>query len=294
MSCGCQTPTPPPPSAPPNTCGSCKQTVYLRRYPTGCGCGQPKAQCSCHEPETPLCVPCGQSQPVCEPTRRAIKLHVTINPSDAGSCFPLTVCECGDPAPDITKLKAKIRRRGQCQWLIEYPAWDCSECGVEFRWDSLLYSLPKGRYELQFEYDCQPCGLVELRIGRPCPVNTGSYTAIKSRVSYYPSDAPPGAHPVFNDIVGFSATLCSVFDKPDTMLPLCPDDLSRLCAVTLCKAVELEVTDGTNSELVTFTGCTTGSAIVTRSSPRYKFPKGSTVRFVWSAGNAQAACSPCP
>lgn len=293
MSCNCSQPTPPPPSAPTNTCGACNQTVYLRRYPTGCGCGMPKQECQCHEPETPLCVPCQQDPaPVCS-YPRAIKLHVTISPNDAGTCFPLAVCECGDQ-PDISALTARIRRRGQCDWLLEYPAWDCSDCGVEFRWDSQLLSLPKGRYELHFFEGGECCGLVELSIGRKCAVNAKSFTALKQQRTNYALTAPTGVHPVFDDIAGFTANLCSVFDKGDTLLPLCQPDIDRLCAISLCKPAEIEVNDGYNSELVTFTGCTAGAVLVTRGSPRYKFPKGSVVRFVWSTANVQAACSPCP
>lgn len=294
MSCGCSTPTPPAPTQPANTCGSCRQTVYLRRYPTGCGCGQPKPQCSCNEPETPLCVPCGCTTPECTPTYRAIRLHITIGPSDAGTCFPMAVCGCGDAAPDISKLSAKVRRRGQCAWLLSYPAWDCSDCGIEFRWDSLLYNLPKGRYELAFFYDGCECGSVEITISAKCPVNTGKSTPLKARTISYPTAAPPGAHPVFDQIASFTASLCGVFEKADTLLPLCPDDVARLCAITPCKPVRLTITDGYNTEVITYTGCTAGAPLVTRGEPRYRFPKGSKVEFRWVQENVQAVMSSCP
>lgn len=294
MSCNCAQPAPPPPSAPANTCGSCRQTTYLRRYPTGCGCGMPKQQCKCHEPETPLCVPC-QEPPVAPCTMpRAIKLHITISPDDAGTCFPFAVCGCGADLPDISQLVARFRRRGQCDWLLEYPAWDCSECGIEFRWDSQLTELPKGRYELQFFNGEDCCGVVEVTFSRKCPINAVKATAIKQRKINMPTETPFGAHPVFDSIASFTANLCNTFDRPDTALPLCPADLTQLCSISVCKPVELMLFDGYNSELVTFTGCTSGAALVTRGSPRHKFPKGSNVRFVWSENNVKAACSPCP
>lgn len=294
MSCGCSNPTPPLPSQPANTCGSCRQNTYLRRYPTGCGCGLKKPHCTCDEPETPLCVPCGEQPEPCVPTYRAIRTHIALDIRDAGTCFPLKVCGCGSTSPDLYQLKVRFRRRGQCIWLLEYPAWDISDCGIEFRWDLQLHRLKPGRYEAQFYYGDRPCGLVEMQIGGECPLSVDTFTTLRARDTRYPTASPPGAYPVFDEIVGYTAKLCSVLNRGDTLIPLCQPDIDRLCAISLCKPVQLQITDGYNSELVTFTGCTNGAVIVTRGSPQHKFPTGSTVQFVWSADNARAACSPCP
>ena len=99
---------------------------------------------------------------------------------------------------------------------------------------------------------------------------------------------------MFDAISTFCRPLCAVLSRGDPLLKLATSDLSVLCSLTPCKPVELVISDGFNSETVTFTGCQNGAAIVARGTPQFKFPRGATVCFQWTANNVQANCTPCP
>lgn len=232
-----------------------------------------------------------------EPAPRVFtyRQKVRVTPDVAGTEFPPALCGCAGAVPSIAGIEAWVRRRGECTWRVKYPAWDVSERGwIVFRWDDALYGLKPGRYEAEIRQNGHACGAVELVIGPECAIDLRRHRPLTRRVSAYPTSAPEGAFPVFDAIATFSASLCGVLERGATTLPLCPADLSALCSVTLCRPVELQLSDGVATELVMFEGCVSGVPQFRRGSPQFKFPRGASLSFVWSTHNVTGAMSPCP
>lgn len=244
-----------------------------------CDCGA--NTCSPKEIERVPAIPC---------TRR-IKL-----PCDApGVSFPLT--ECGNTCDaDIKKLSGWVRRLGQTPWLVKYPAWDFDDRKrVMFRFDPHLWKQPPGRYEFQLRRDdCVPLCRAELVLKRECPLDLSNGALIKAAPARHFPLKPSGVLPVFDAISTFTAELCRVWERGSSVLPLSPADATTLCAVVICKPVELVVSDGVNSEVVLYTGCVAGVPQIARSGPQFKFPKGSSIAFQWTPANVAASLTPCP
>jgi hypothetical protein len=102
---------------------------------------------------------------------------------------------------------------------------------------------------------------------------------------------------MFEPLITYSAEICRPFGPGDTVLPLLPADAARLCAVVLCHPVELVLDDGVQRETVEFSGCTAGVPIVRRGvsgTIALSFPRGSTLKFVWTVANVTAAAEGCP
>ena len=112
-----------------------------------------------------------------------------------------------------------------------------------------------------------------------------------------PGQAIPGVLPVYDDLLGFSGTLCSILEASATSLLLCAPEQAALCAVLLCRPVQLQISDGVNTEYVEFSGCVAGVINVVRGQNNTivrRFPVGSTVQFVWTTQNVQNAIAGCP
>jgi hypothetical protein len=230
----------------------------------------------------------------------AVKFVMTCQAS--GVSFSPSMCGC---PPDIRDIEGWVRRRGQGRWLLKYPAWDTDADGnIQFRFDSQFKSLKPGRYEFQIRVKehgthgvCgpkhRPCGSAEITLKQSCPLDLSKHQLVKKAATVSPA-RPTGVPPVFDAIQNYTAPLCALMDRGDTVLRVSGSGLSQLCGVALCKPVQLVITDGFNTETVTFTGCQNGAAIVVRGAPQFKFPKNATVAFQWTAANVAAAVSGCP
>lgn len=273
---------------------------------SGCGCAPPN-QTTGNVPTIagkafPECKPCCPPEPhpcapPCDPPVHVIRCYqkIRLTCDTLGTLFPAQSCGCSGPAPNIANVEAWIRRRGECEFRLKYPAWDVSCDGwIEFRWDDQLFALKPGRYEAELRNNGFVCGRVELIIGPDCTISARRHRPLQGRVLAYPTTKPAGANAVYDAIAGYKATLCAVLERGATVLPLCGPDLAALCAASLCKPVQLMISDGVNSELITFSGCVTANAAIERGSPQFKFPIGSEVTFVWSAQNVAGAMTPCP
>lgn len=103
---------------------------------------------------------------------------------------------------------------------------------------------------------------------------------------------------MFDTIVTFSGSLTAPMDHSDQVLPLCEDAKQQLCALSLCKPVQLMVYDNVRSELVEFSGCvgSNHNVVVQRgmgdTTPQ-RFPRGAKVKFVWSTDNVLRAKEGC-
>lgn len=241
-----------------------------------CGCG-----CGCKPPPK-----------VCPPTILSCSARVRVSADDAGVTLPRK-CVCGDNA-DPSKLSMKIRRRGECDWTLEYPAWDIDDAGgIRFIFDQKFFDQKLGRYEAELSYDGEPCATVELDYRRDCIVKGVKPVALKRVEPCYPS-APQGVNPVFDQLYTFCTTLCAIMEKDAQVLPICAPDV--LCDLVLCRPVQLAVDDGVHHELVEFAACSSGQVVVTRGvggTVPQRFPAGSRVMFVWSPDNVLAAVEGC-
>lgn len=259
------------------SCGGCN----------ACGCG---CDSCCNE---------------CRPrTRRIIEHKMDISDDTAATCFAPTLCNFTRSA-DISKLSAWVRPRGTFDWKLTYDAFDRDDMGrVCFRWDHQLFELGKPRLEVEFRTSnglLPPtyvvCGRMELRIVTRCALDLFSAVNVPHKDGQpAATETVPGVHPVFDDLLGFSGSLCSILEASGTFLSLCTDGLVVLCGVTLCRPVQLQISDGVNIEYVQFAGCVSGIANVLRgqnnTTPR-RFPVGSTVVFTWTAFNVTAATEGC-
>lgn len=236
------------------------------------------------------------------PCKHALVLDCDV----AGFVVGRAHCACG-PNVDSKDLYAYVRRLGKTEWFVRYPAWVVTDEGhVEFRVDDLLLDKPPGRYEVEFRYRLpgsseRKCGRIELIIPEYCDRlgDETSLAPVRNHHTNYPTTPPAalGSPHMFTIAQGFSARLCNVFEIGATALPVSPADAAVLCSWTLCKPVELVLDDGVNTEIVRFSGCSSGSPVVTRGSAgttQRRFPVGTSVAFRWTSNNTTNALLGCP
>lgn len=188
-----------------------------------------------------------------------------------------------------------IRRRGQTAWLLTYPAMTVDAAGaLIFRFDDLLLELAPGRYEAQIRVGCDPCGCLEVEIPPGC-------AGVKTHkpLLYHTETDPEGPEDsaMFEPLVSLSVELCRPAGPGDAVLPLLPADVARLCAAVLCRPVQLVLDDGVQRETVEFSGCVAGVPVMRRGvagTIARSFPKGTTLKFVWTEANVVAASEGCP
>jgi hypothetical protein len=188
----------------------------------------------------------------------------------------------------------RVRRRGTCEWVLSYPAWDLDdEGGIRFLLDAKFFDQKHGRYEAELLHDSEPCATIELDYRRNCPVSRPRPVAITRVEPCYPA-APEGVTPVFEQLYTFCTTLCGVLEKSSQVLPIC--DPAALCDIVLCRPVQLALDDGVHHEIVEFSACSMGQVVVTRGvagTVPQRFPAGARVMFVWTADNVTAAVEGC-
>lgn len=258
---------------PTGTCSTCKCEDAHPLSSCGCGCKPPPKPCA-------------------PPTILSCAAKVKVLASDAGVVLPRS-CICTDGL-DVSLLKMRVRRRGECEWTLEYPAWDLDDAGgVRFLLDDLFFKQKLGRYEAELTYDGEHCATIEIDYRKKCPVSAKRPAPIKRVEPCYPS-APQGVTPVFEPLYTFCTSLCSIMERDAQVLPIC--DPSLLCSLVLCRPVQLAIDDGVHHELVEFSACQSGAVVVTRgvggTTPQ-RFPAGSRVMFVWSPDNVTAAVEGC-
>lgn len=252
------------------------------------------AACDCGTTPCACCGPAPEPQD-CRPQSIRCAVKVTLASCMAGLCLPLTT-GCTEPG----QVKARFRRRGRNQsWLLEYPAWDIDDQrNVCFRWDDKIRQLPVGRYEMEVSENNVRCGVLELAVTARCAVQIATPKIVEYTDTVLQTTRPPGASTMYDAFVGYSRTLCAVLEPGDTRLPLLPADTAALCVLgaALCKPVELVLTDGVNTEIVLFSGCTGGVPLVSRGRSgtiSHRFPKGTTLAFSWTVFNTTTAIAGC-
>jgi hypothetical protein len=207
----------------------------------------------------------------------------------------LKVNEClaadSDDMPDLY-----IRRRGQDNWLLRYPAFEMNDDGAfRFIFDSKYYTLPTGRYEAQVRVGCKICGSVEIDLTDKCRLSKTAGSMLEPFQPLIHSMEPPGVTDIFTDVSQFKAVTCAIVEPSDTTLPLKPADALKLCQAVLCRPVQLVLYDSTKQEVVEFAGCVDGVPVVTRGvdGACRRFPSGAVIQFSWTEGNVVAACEGC-
>ena len=249
------------------------------------------------------CCACCQTQCCCDPEPRRWLSRVKIKAtSDTASI--VVPPSCGASA-HVAENTMYIRRRGECEFSLAYPAFDKDGAGaVRFILDSKFAVLPAGRYEAQLrqnkaagnQCDAVVCGSFEIVKPDFCDLKPISPQAVDSAVTVIHSGPIDGVTDVFDEISQFTAPTCKVMETGDDTLKLSDADKVRLCAITLCRPVQLVIFDGVKSETVEFAGCVGGEPVVTRaasSGSAQRFPVGSTVTFMWTTANVAAACEGC-
>jgi len=218
---------------------------------------------------------------------------VTIGPDVKALLF--TREECGAISADL--LHIKIRRRGTPEYCLQYPHFDTDDDGrFRFILDAKLFALGSGRYEATVFQGDRPCSTFEIKLSDKCTISTEGISTTEGKALFIKNGEIPNVTNIFDSINEFNATTCAVMEADATALPLSTADAAALCALVLCRPVELVIGDGIKTETVLFTACVGGVPAVTRgvagTSPA-RFPSGSTVAFSWTATNVTAACEGC-
>lgn len=208
--------------------------------------------------------------------------------------------QCGVAVVSTDTVTIRLRRRGgrDCAtWLLQYEHFDNDDRGnMRFIVDSKLFALPEGRYEAQVRQGETECGSFELVLDKTCALDVQSVaTATGEDVKIINGDID-NVTDVFNAINTLDVQLCAVLEPTATVLPLSTTDRDALCAITLCRQVQLMLTDGVKSEVVGFSGCTNGVVEVVRGmegTSVSRFPAGTSLSFTWTSANVTAAVEGC-
>lgn len=167
---------------------------------------------------------------------------------------------------------------------------------TRFNLDADFAKLKPGRYAAQVVQGCVTCFIFEIEIEKGCSVGVGSMSADAGVELVIHNGSLPNMTAIFDSLNTFTAKTCAVLEPGATVLPLKASDLAALCAVTLCRPVQLVIGDGVRTETVSFAGCTGNLATVTRGvagSVPARFPVGTTVAFSWTNANVTAASEGC-
>lgn len=223
------------------------------------------------------------------------KLKLT--PESRSIVLGIEMCHGGELADPLT---LRLRRRGQRDddgWLLEYPAFDTDMQGrARFILDSQIHALAAGRYEAQVRRGCYVCGSMELDIDKTCAVDLDTAVAVEGETVKVVNGEIPNVTDIFQTVNTLSLQLCAILEATDARLPLAQTDKDQMCALVLCRGVELMLTDGVKSEIVLFQGCQDGEVVVTRGqagTSAARFPVGTDLCFTWTTSNVAAAAEGC-
>lgn len=208
--------------------------------------------------------------------------------------------ECGVSEVSTDPVSIRIRRRGHRgdeSWLLEYPAFDADFDGrTRFILDSQITALADGRYEAQVMQGCDVCGTFEIELDKSCALDVTSAATVRGEIAKVINGEIPNVTDIFQEINTLSVNTCAILEATDTRLPLAQADKDALCALVLCRGVELMLTDGVKSEVVLFSGCANGEVEVTRAqagTSAARFPIGTDLCFTWTSNNVTAAAEGC-
>ena len=213
-------------------------------------------------------------------------LIVQVSERDGGVLFPRSGIRDMRNL-DLDSLSMKIRRRGTDDYVLTYPAWQFDEDrSVQFLFDSDFFDLDFGRYDGVLVYDGLEVGRIEIKYVPAPSVRAAKPAPLKRRVATYPS-APESVGTMYAEVQSFSAPITAVLEIGSVNISLEPSDVDDL-DVVLAEPVQLQLSDGVRSELVSFAGLTGGAVIVERAvggTTQQRFPVGSTLSFVWTEAN---------
>lgn len=207
---------------------------------------------------------------------------------------------CGVSVVSTDPVTLRIRRRsqrGDAPWLLEYAQFDKDNEGrLRFIIDDKLFALSDGRYECVVMQGCDTCQHFQLVLDKRCTIAVGSLDAVDGETVKIVNGEIPNVTDIFQTINTLELNLCAVLEPDVNVLPLSQSDKDAMCALVLCRAVELMISDGVKSEVVSFSGCTDGNVVVARgqagTSPA-RFPAGSELCFTWTTNNVVAAAEGC-
>lgn len=108
------------------------------------------------------------------------KKIVPVNPMVAGIKLPISIAGvCGASIPDSTEIVLNIQRIG-CEDTcntgcgtgtgVTYDKFELKDGVAQFRFDEMLWSLPKGRYSAKVEYGCHTCGEFDINLHPKCGI----------------------------------------------------------------------------------------------------------------------------
>ena len=230
------------------------------------------------------------------PRRWLGRPKITLGASDRS--VVLSRGACGVSVVSDEDIAMMIRRRGQNDYLLEYPLFDTDDNNrLRFILDSKIHELPDGRYEAMIVQGCTTCGAFEIELDKDCDVDVNSVKTVEGKTFKIINGEADVATDIFNDINTLELQLCAILEADATTLPLSQSDKDTLCALVLCCAVELVVTDGVKSEIIAFEGCDSGNVTIRRGvagTDVQRFPAGSDVCFTWTTNNILAAQEGCP
>lgn len=242
-------------------------------------------------------------QPHESPRKWADRRKVSLTPESPAIIVPLMACA----ATDFGAPVAYVRRRGTGGYLLRYPHFDVETNGdFLFVFDKLFFGLPSGRYAIELWQGNEPnredcsvgrvCAEFEAQVSGPCTINPRLIECIAANMPTIRKGDYPVPNPIFDAINDFSVTLTSVLESGSITLPLKTSDKAALCAMLLCRSVELKLCDGLREETVRYTGCVVGEPQFVRGvgeEGAFRFPKGAMLTFDWTEGNITAACEGC-
>lgn len=205
--------------------------------------------------------------------------------------------ECGVSASSDEPIDMLVRRRGQDDYVLKYPAFDTDDQGrIRFILDNKLFALPEGRYEAAFVQGCTACAIFEIILDNSCDLDVRSVEAVKGQTVKIINGEIPEVTDIFDAINTLELQTCAVLETSSDQLPISQADKDTLCAIVLCCPVQLIVTDGVKSETIEFSGCNSGQVTIRRGvngTTPSRFPSGSDVCFTWTPDNVRAAEEGC-
>lgn len=219
---------------------------------------------------------------------------VVVSTCDVALALPTPCTDACGPA-ELRDIELWVRRRGCEKWLAAYGVWDTDDDGrFLILLDERFFRLPFGRYEGELRHKGCPAGSVELDYRRP-RMAVSAPVVVPRNVPEFPTH-PVGVTDMFADLERFSTTLAGTLEACDEIPLLCDAAYHVLARATLCKPVELVLSDGCRFEVVKFSGAVLGEIHLERGQADtrpVRFPPGSTLAFQWTFNNVANAASGC-
>ena len=214
---------------------------------------------------------------------------------------PVSWCGCAGETP--ANLRMWLRRYGDLHHTANYPVFDTLPDGsMDFRLDKALLGAASGLYEVimapdqasALEVGARVSANLMLKDDTPQWGRTQRVDLDCSETGACVAPPPEGISDMFDHLTSFCGVITAELSDTDTTIPMSSAHQAVLCNTPICRPVQLELWDGVNNEIVTFSACSAGTVVVQRGTPRFKFPKGSHLRFRWTQDNVTNASAGCP